>query len=163
MQAKGPKVQPWLHGVLKDYDFTIFRDDKMIGVDFRMLPQIIERMQQRGLYAAYPVHPRDVIAEMADSMPQPRYYAQRERITKFVAEELEKGFKPRMPVHYGCNVIVRDMSHLDTKPSGDLWMRYIERCGIQDQISFHFAAQAYPKILAIGQEFGFRKSECPIP
>jgi len=163
MQAKGPKVQPWLYHPLENYDYTIFRDDKMIGVDFRLLPGIIAKMHEHGRYAAYPVHPRNVVEEILDSMPQPRYYAQRRQIARFVAEKWALGFKPCNPVHYGCNVIVRDMRHPDTKPSGDLWARYIEQCGIQDQISFHFVAQKFPAILPIGQEFGFRHSEVQVP
>ncbi len=163
MQAKGPKVMPWQYEPLDKFDVLIFRDDKMPGVDFGMLPRILERMKAAGAYAAYPVHPRNVIEEILDSMPQPRYFAQRAQIAKFVADELESGGKPRSPVHFGCNVIVRDMHHPETRLSGARWMQYIGRCGIQDQISMHFVAQVHPDILPIPQEFGLRPSEVAVP
>jgi len=148
--------------MLKDYDILVFRDDKMAGLDFSMLNEIVEAMRRLDRYAAFPVHPRNVIGELMESMQQPRYRMLRHRMAKYVAEELEHA-KAEVQVHFGCNVSVRDIHHPDTRPAGDLWMKHIARCGIQDQISFHFVAQHYPKILPIPQEFGFRRSLAPVP
>jgi hypothetical protein len=163
IQSKAVKVRPWTQNALDGYDILIYRDAKMQGLDFSMLPKILERMKAKNCWAAYVVHPRGVVAEVAESMMQPRYAQARGVISNYVEDQLEAGWAARMLIHFGCNISVRDMHHPDTRPAGELWAQHIGVCGVQDQISFHFIAQHYPLILPIPGEFGFRRSEVPVP
>lgn len=163
MQAKEQKIRPHLLDDLKDYDFVVFRDAKMTGLDFKQLPRIIQLMRDRCLHSAFPVHARSAVAEACESMFQPRYAAQRGQICAYICEELARGRLARMPIHFGCNMFVRDMRHAESPYLEDNWAEHTLRVGLQDQISFHFVAQQFPDILAIPQEFGFRTSEVAVP
>ncbi len=163
MQAKEQKIRPHLLADLKEFDFVVFRDAKMPRLDLGRLPGYIAKMRERNMYAAFPVHPRNVIAEACESMFQARYFGQRGQISKYITEELAGGGRAQMPVHFGCNMCIRDMRHPDTIPMNERWRQHTDRVGLQDQISFHFVAQDFPMILPIGQEFGFRVSEVPVP
>lgn len=164
MQAKEQKCRPHLLPELQEFDFVVFRDAKMIGLDFPKLPGIIDKMRERDWWSAFPVHARNVVAEACESMFQPRYANQRGQICAYIAEELtDAGALARMPIHFGCNMSVRNMRHKDTIPANEMWMNHTNRVGLQDQISFHFVAQQYTGILPIAQEFGFRRSEVGVP
>jgi hypothetical protein len=163
MQAKEQKCRPHLLPDLQNYDFVVFRDAKMTGLDFAQLPKIIRLMQERGLHSAFPVHRRNVVAEACESMFQPRYAGQRQQITDYICEELERGHRARMPIHFGCNMFVRDTKHVDSEYVGENWMEHTVRVGLQDQVAFHFVAQQFPLILPIPQEVGYRNSEIPAP
>lgn len=162
MQCKLEKVMPHILPELRGFDILIYRDAKMKGLDFAMLPKIISRMQAINAVAAFVVHPRCVIDEVVESMFQPRYLKDRSRIVGYVNEELAAGWAPVCPIHHGCNISVRNQRHEDTEAMNTTWMRHIERCGVQDQISFHFIAQMF-KILPIPGEFGYRRSEVAVP
>jgi hypothetical protein len=162
MQCKEEKVRPHLIARLQEYDFLVYRDAKLTGLDFGMLPRIIEKMKAGGYCAALPVHGRGVVDEVVESMFQKRYLLERQRIVNYVNEELRAGWAPVNPVHFGCCTSVRNQRHPDTEAMNNLWRAHIDRCGVQDQISFHFIAQQY-KIMAIPQEFGGRRSEAPVP
>jgi len=163
MQAKEQKCRPHLLKELQEFDFVVFRDAKMHGLDFPKLPGIIAQMQKREFHSAFPVHARNVVAEACESMFQPRYANQRAQICAYIGDSLRRGYRASMPIHFGCNMFVRDMRHEDTTPLGEMWMDHTNQVGLQDQISFHFVAQVFPEILPIAQEFGFRTSEVPVP
>lgn len=163
IQSKVVKVQPWTQPILDGHDVLIYRDAKMVGLDFSMLPKILRKLKEKDAWAAFVVHPRGVVGEVGESMFQPRYGNNRIAICNYVEDELAVGWAARMMIHFGCNISVRDMHHPDTRPAGDLWMQHIARCGVQDQISFHFIAQQFPKIVPIPGEFGFRRSEVMVP
>ncbi len=162
MQAKEVKVQPHLYPLLGEYDWLVYRDAKLAGLDFGMLPKIIDKLSKSNCCAALPVHGRGVVDEVVESMFQKRYLNDRQRIVQYVNEELLAGWSPVNPVHFGCCTSVRNQRHKDTETMNNLWAAHIVRCGVQDQISFHFVAQQF-KIMPIPQEFGFRRSEAPVP
>ena len=162
MQAKHVKVLPHKYEVLREYEFLVYRDAKLAGLDFAMLPRIIAKLVEKSIPAALPVHGRGVVDEVVESMFQRRYLAERQRIVNYVNEELLAGWSPVNPVHFGCCTSVRNQRHKDIESLNNVWWSHIQRCGVQDQISFHFIAQMYA-ILPIPQEFGGRKSEAPVP
>src|SRR5208282_1837918 len=97
MQAKEQKIRPHLVSELMEFDFLVFRDAKMTGLDFTKLPEIIQKMQERDMHSAFPVHPRNVVAEACESMFQPRYANQRHLISNYIVQELDAGGRARMP------------------------------------------------------------------
>lgn len=161
MQAKEAKII--VPEELREFDIVVFRDAKMGGLDLAQLPGIIDKMRSRGMWAAFPVHARGANAEYDCSMGQLRYKVQAARIRRYMDEEFAKGGRDVMPIHFGCNLNIRNMRHQDTAPACAMWMEHTNRVGLQDQISFHFVAQYFPMVLPIGQEFGFRKSEVGVP
>lgn len=162
MQCKQEKVLPHLIPELRAYDILIYRDAKMKGLDFSMLPKILARLEETDSCAAFVVHPRGVIDEVVESMFQPRYLKDRQRIVSYVEEELAAGWSAKLPIHHGCNISVRNQRHADIEAMNTTWWSHIQRCGVQDQVSFHFICQMF-KILPIPGEFGYRKSEVPVP
>jgi hypothetical protein len=76
---------------------------------------------------------------------QERYRREQHRYENYIAEEQKKGFAVHGERHFQGGFIIYNLKHRATKAFQDTWLRHIQRCGIQDQISLYFVVQQFPE------------------
>jgi hypothetical protein len=146
-QAKIPKVIPHLIDVLKPYDYLMYKDDK-IQIETSKILFYVNAMKASKNSMALRSHPYfsgNILYEFGESMKQYRYDFQRDKIIKYMMEQMNEGMRLDTQL-YATGVILRDMKHPKTKEINEVWYSHVKRCGIQCQISFDFVAQRYNSI-----------------
>jgi len=156
-QAKIAKALPHLIPQLNDYDFTLYRDDK-INVSLDELDNfIIEFVKNNSSLAVRP-HPflsGNILFEFGEAMLQSRYKSEWTKTVKYITEKVKNGQSLECQMYHTC-LILRNMKHSDTKLINEDWYQQIQLCGIECQISFDFIAQNFSSIslLPIAIDYG---------
>ena len=152
MKAKDVKILTHKFKELADYQYTCFLDSKLFKVSETTVQRLIYRFfviddSAMALRRATIVSEPDVYKEFAESMKQTRYVTQSERYKKYIEEQKENGFSTVTEEHFACGFIIRNMRHPKINEINENWYEHLQKCGIQDQISFFFAKQNFKKII----------------
>jgi hypothetical protein len=91
----------------------------------------------------------NVMSEYTESLKQPRYYAQREQMSSYLAAQVTDGMTLQRDIHFATGCILRDMRHPDVSQINKQWFEHILLCGIECQVSFFFIAQKFPNITVL--------------
>lgn len=152
MQSKIPKVLPHKFKELEDYDYLLYIDDKL-HINLENIEFIISEMKGANSPIAMRKHPStdiqlksgeyNVLFDFATSMYQWRYRQDWDRMIQYINQEVDSGYTMRSKEYHACGVILRDMRHPETVKINETWYEHILRCGIQDQISYHFCEQRF--------------------
>ena len=146
-QAKAPKVIPHTFKELKKYDYLFWKDDK-ISINTYRMPEFVRLLDKDNSCMAVRAHYflfGNILFELTEAMHQERYRQQRHKYIEYITEEIRKGGKLESQL-YACGAILRNMRHPETIKVNELWWEHINRCGIEDQISFAFVAQRFDSL-----------------
>jgi len=146
-QAKAPKVIPHTFTSLADYDYLLWKDDK-ISINTSRIYDYIMLMNENNSAMAVRPHPflcGNILFEFAEAMQQDRYSRQRHKYIAYLTDEFQRGARLSCPL-YWCSAILRDMRHPEIAVINDLWWEHMNRCGIEDQLSFDIIAQKFLSI-----------------
>lgn len=145
--AKKVKICPHLFPDLSAYSNTCFFDTKLT---YPMVVSAVESSVGRSLYT---VRRHDFIEpsvwmEFNESMLQTRYRQHEHQYRSYIESQIQNGLQERTDTHLSCGFILRHMCE-DTTILNDTWYSHIEKCGIQDQISFFFVKQLFPGKISV--------------
>lgn len=149
-QAKIPKADPWAIRELTSFDYLCYKDDKWLAY-IDGLDDNIAFMKDAGAAIGLRAHPflgDNILFEFGESMGQPRYKSQWEKMVTYITEEVASGYKIESRI-FATGSLLRNMKHPDTEVIGKTWLAHIGRCGIECQISFDFVAQRFSSIVAL--------------
>jgi beta-1,4-mannosyl-glycoprotein beta-1,4-N-acetylglucosaminyltransferase len=152
MKAKDVKILTHKFKEISDYQYTCFLDSKLFKVSETTVQRLIYKFfiledSAMALRRSTIVQEPDVYKELQESMKQPRYVTQAERYKKYIEDQKDNGFSTTTDDHFACGFIIRNMRHPKIKEINDTWYEHLEKCGIQDQISFFFAKQRFKEII----------------
>jgi hypothetical protein len=153
-QAKLPKIVPHKFKLFCQYEFLLWKDDKVL-VDMSRIDEFIGLLNYQHMSMALRPHDflsGNILLEFAESMHQERYKQQRQQYVSYLADEFENGAALQCQM-YWCSVILRNMRHPDSIKISNLWWEHMNRCGIQDQISFDVVAQKFASIMLLPPDF----------
>lgn len=142
-QCKLIKITPSAHSSLADYDYLYYTDDKM-GIDDSRMGEFIDILGDCA-YAMrdHPWNPTNILDELVESIPQPRYFNIRHKMVEYITKELNSGCSIESRLMWGSTVL-RNMKHKDRLSIDNDWYESTQLGGgLQDQISFFFTAQRY--------------------
>mgnify|MGYP003154778830 CR=1 FL=1 len=78
---------------------------------------------------------------------QQRYKRQESQYKKYIEEQKKLGLSINHNKHYQVGYIIYNMNHSKINKIQNTWMKHINKCGINDQISFNFIAQIYDEYI----------------
>jgi hypothetical protein len=149
-QAKVAKVLPHLIDPLMEYDFLLYKDDK-ISISAEKIENSVRMLMDSDSSTSIRPHPflsGNILYEFGESMLQTRYKSQWHKTVTYITEELKNGAQLNCQM-YATGVILRNMRHPDTAKINNLWWEHINRCGIECQISFDIIAQQFNSIILL--------------
>jgi hypothetical protein len=145
MRAKHLKVLPHRYTELEDFRYLVY-SDAGTRVDENQVIDIITCELNNSAYflKLHPFNKPDVWDEYLEAMHQPRYRSQKEMMKDYIEEQItEHGLSFRGEHIFWCCFMVRDMQHPLTTKINETWMDHIQKCGIEDQVSFFFIYQMF--------------------
>jgi len=152
-QAKIAKAMPQVFSELVKYRWLVYKDDKIV-FDYSKLNIYLDNMEKAkaaiGL-RSYPAHvnfPNNILYEFAEAMLQARYYNQRDRIIKYITNQIKLGNELDNQL-YWTSFIIRDQYNSLTNKFNIDWFDGIQQCGAECQISFDFTAANYKENIFI--------------
>jgi len=146
--AKKLKAMPETDCDLLKYDYLCFMDSKLTYVNDEIVLGIINTKFVDDICIVLRKHEflsGSVWNEFDFSMMvDERYRIQYEMYKSYIYSQVESGLSDNVDqTHYQCGFIVRDMKNSKTQEIDKLWYDHIQKCGIQDQISFYFVKQLF--------------------
>jgi hypothetical protein len=155
-QAKPFKAAPHRRAELRRYAFTVYIDSKRT-VSVSGVGTAIDKLVKNKHALLVKQHPSADVAvhqEFAHAMTLPRYASQRHKIVAYVGAMFELPGMSNALVNVWTTLVVRDMRHPRCEEIGETWMRHIERCGIECQISFFFVRQLFADSVVVDTTAG---------
>jgi len=155
-QAKIAKAMPQVFTELQPYRWLFYKDDK-ISIDYTKLGSHIIAVSERNNAIGLRIHNglvnglfanSNILYEFAEGMLQARYYYQRNRIIKYITDQIKLGKQLNTQV-YWTSFILRDQNHPQTNQFNCEWFDGIQQCGAECQISFDFVAQQFSDSITI--------------
>ena len=145
-QAKPFKAAPHRRPELARFDFTVYIDSKRT-LDLAGAGVAIDKLLTQKKAVLIKQHPEGDVGvdrEFNRAMTLPRYASQRHKIEGYIKDMFEfdgsAAMSNNLP-NVWTTLVVRDMRHPKCREVGEAWMRDIERCGIECQISAYFCLQ----------------------
>ena len=176
MIGKYIKTCPHMFPHLKDYDYLCYLDSKLEHVSEHFVEQYIHKYfvgdndnnnDNNKNYALilrnHTFLPPDIWKEYEVSMEQKRYRLQSEQYKKYINTQVKSGLQSVTPYHCQCGFIIRNMKHPEINNIGETWVKHIQNCGIQDQISFFFVKQLFSDYILPFKETPFTIKPYQIP
>jgi len=155
-QAKIAKTMPQVFTELQSYRWLFYKDDK-ISIDYTKLNDHIVAVSEHNSAIGLRIH-RDlvnklfantnILYEFCEAMLQPRYYQQRDRIIKYITDQVELGKQLNSQL-YWTSFILRDQTHPQINHFNCEWFDGVQQCGAECQISFDFIAQKFSDSITI--------------
>ena len=148
MQGKYVKVMPHNVNPLKNYDYTCYLDSKLDKVSESFILQKIEDAFIKKSYALLLrehvfIKDANIWNEYNESMKQERYKKESDKIKFYINSQVEEGWVEQIDTHCQCGLLLRNMKHPIVLDINNSWYSDIQKCGIQDQISFFFVKQKF--------------------
>ena len=146
MWSKKLKVFP--HTFLwKKYDFIIWYDNK-INPNLNNTFNAINSWNNNNALVLYKhLFLNNVKQEFEESMKQPRYYAEKEKYIKYIDYCKTLGLADDYALHSQTGFIIYNLNHYLTEDIQKEWMKHINMCGIECQISFNLIRQKYEEYI----------------
>lgn len=151
MQSKTAKAVPQLFEALSSYDYLLYIDDKYV-INETLIPGLVTELTNKNAPIGMKKHrflSPNVYSEYMESLKQPRYYAQKDKMSQYIKQQVLEGMPTEADIHFETGCILRDMKHPDCKKINELWLEHIRECGTECQVSFFFIARRFPNILVL--------------
>lgn len=148
-QAKVAKALPHLFPSLMAAHRTIYHDDKL-AMDYARLAALLGEPAGRDAAMRLPLHPflgGNILLELTEAMLQPRYFAQRTSMIRFITERIAEGDRLDGVPLFATSIVIRDMTDPRTRDVNEAWYKAILECGIECQVAFAFVAQRFEGIV----------------
>lgn len=162
MQGKRIKTNPQLYDKIKDYKYLCFLDSKFDKLNEKLILNKIDEYFIKQNYALllrqHHFVGNNIWDEFNMSMYQERYVKEEKQIRKYINSQFKKGLKEITDSHSQCNLLIRNMKHDKIININETWLKHIEKCGIQDQISFFFVKQIFNKYILNSTDDFFYKN-----
>ena len=145
MRAKHLKVVPHRYKELQGFRYLVY-SDAGTRVDENQIIDVINNDLKNSAYflKLHPFNKADVWDEFLEAMHQPRYRTQKEMMKVYIEEQMtEKGLSFRGEYMFWCCFMLRDTQHPLYTEINETWMSHIQKCGIEDQVSFFFIYQIF--------------------
>lgn len=147
MTGKHIKTCPHEYKDLQKYDYLCFLDTKVGHVNETFVENFITKFFIEGDYALllreHPFVKNNVWNEYVECMIQYRYTLEKDKYINYINEQISNGLSETTDKHCACGFLIRNMKHRKIKAINTTWYEHIQKCGIQDQISFFFAKQFF--------------------
>lgn len=144
MSVKELKSCPHHFKILDQYDFTCYFDTKLSVDAEKVVDLALQLAAEPSKFLVMARHPHpntSVWDEFWESMKHDKYKEQKFKMFDYIKDCVEKrGFSEAITNHWACGFILRKRSDF-TQLVGELWLEHIQRCGIQDQVSFDMVQQ----------------------
>ncbi len=147
-QAKIAKAVPHIFSELNKHRYLMYADDKLY-FDPKLIGGIIEQQGGSGFSLLLREHNflhGNILQEFAEALGQKRYRVLRDRMIKFINEQVSGGLRLDRDKLFWTSAILRNNYHPDTIKINEEWYLSILKCGINCQLSFNFLAQKYDSI-----------------
>lgn len=160
MAAKEVKVLPEKYKEIQDYEYTVFLDSKLNLLNESLIENFIETyfvQQDYALLLRRHWYINNVWDEFNESLRYHQRYRMHEEIYRnYINEQINSGLSVNTnDIHCACGLLIRNMKHPKMKEIDSLWYEHINKCGIQDQISFFFAKQFFDGYIHAFGEYPF--------
>lgn len=159
MIGKHIKSCPHAYEELKGYAYLCFLDSKLDKLNIQFILNLIDSYFVKQNYALllreHWFVDSNVWSEYNLSMHQERYRLQEEQIKEYIYKQLENGLSETTKYHCACGLLLRNMKHDNIIDLNETWYNHIQKCGIQDQISFFFVKQLFHEIILAFKENPF--------
>lgn len=159
MKAKRYKVLPHTLEELQDYEYTFYIDSKhsldggtqvpwSVAITEEDLLAILEKPPAFGLFP----HPcesdrHSIFDELKEAYFQ--YRCRQEIRLHFEYLKTKNPDDLDCERFFQCGYLWRDMKNPIVKEICEFWMSEIEKCGVRDQVSFHFVERKYKEHLSV--------------
>lgn len=151
MQSKTAKAAPQLFSQLTKYDYLFYIDDKYV-IREDLIPNLVLKLNEQNAPIGMKQHrflSPSVYAEYNESLKQPRYFAQKDKMSAYINQQILEGMPTEANIHFETGCILRNMKHADCNKVNYLWLDHINKCGTECQVSFFFVARRFPNILVL--------------
>ena len=170
--AKRVKAMPHLFPDLAQYDYTCYLDSKLGFVSEAFVLQMIVLymcdpdsdsgdgkallLREHSCTLGWtPKKKYSAWYEYELSQRQERYKREGERYERYIQSQLDKGMKKVTKTHCATGFLIRNMRHPRIQKLDKVWYKHIQKCGIECQIAFFFAKQAFENDIYVMTEYPF--------
>jgi len=147
MVGKHTKTMSHEYYELKDYDYLCYFDSKVGKVNENFVEKYIHKYfieQNYALLLRKHWHIHDnVWNEYNESILQERYRLESEKYRNYITKQVNAGLSVLTDQHCACGFLIKNMKHEKMIEINTVWLKHIQECGIQDQISFFFVKQLF--------------------
>jgi hypothetical protein len=151
-QSKIAKILPHRFKELREYDYLLYHDDKIL-LDVFDVEKIVRNMEAGDSPIGMRLHPSapypNVLFDFAESMYQWRYRSDWETLVSYISEQVASGYKLQLDQYFATGVVLRNMKHKDLIPLSELWYDHTFKSSAVCQISFHFARQRFENVMVL--------------
>jgi hypothetical protein len=151
MAGKYIKTCPHLDPELNKYDYLCYLDNKYKVVSDEFIENYIIKCFIENDYALilkkHTAKFDSVWKEYDESMKQQRYRIKSNSYIDYINQQLKQGLSESTTNHCQCGFLIRNMKHKNINELNQTWYTHIQKCGIQDQISFFFVRQLFEKYI----------------
>jgi len=145
-QCKKYRVFPQRY-IQKQYNYIVWFDNKF-NVNVSGTYKTINKPLTNAVALHKHIFIENITGEFKKCIKyQERYNRQKEQYIKYINEQIKSGLSKEYKKHYQVGYVIYNMLHPKIHEIQNSWMEHIEKCGINDQISFNFIAQIYPDII----------------
>jgi hypothetical protein len=151
LAGKWYKLFPHKIKDLQDYDYTVYIDTKYslntgnewgVVLTESFIIDTCEKDLKLGLFRH--TYARNYVwDEVMLALEHDRVFKQKDMINSYIYGKMMEGDSLYCNPFYICCVIFRNMKEPVVEEICDYWMEEIQKCGIRDQISFHFVNKKY--------------------
>jgi 2-polyprenyl-3-methyl-5-hydroxy-6-metoxy-1,4-benzoquinol methylase len=136
---------------LQDYDYTVYVDTKYslntpnewkILLTESFIREVCEDAPKFGVFR-HTYTRRYIWDEVIQSLEQDRYFQQKDMINHYIYNKTTEGSESYCNPLFLAGFMFRKMNDPVVEEICEYWMDEIEKCGIHDQISFHYVYQKY--------------------
>ena len=161
LQSKKIKVFPQKY-LPNDYDFVVWSDNTFEVNNNGVIKHIQNWDNQNAVvFHKHPFLCCGADIELTESLKQKRYLLQKQKIDTYINEEVNKGFPVNGERHFQAGFIIYNIKHNMCSFFQETWIKHINRCGIQDQISLYFVVQRFSILVGEFKDSICKNQICP--
>jgi len=160
MNTKELRTCPHHFDVLKGYEYICWFDSKLVVSDEKVkeVLSILDRRPEIWAMTKHPYSDRfgSVWDEYNLAIGTDKYFLQKDRYKAYIEKQIQNGFSEKQDIQF-CGGFTIKKNCAMANVMGETWLRHIQECGIEDQISFNFVRQLYSKnILALEYQHAWK-------
>ena len=159
MMGKYIKTMPQQYEELQNYKYLCFLDSKLQKVNESFVEKYIIQYFIKQDYALllreHWFIKNNVWNEFHESMNQKRYNIEKQKYIDYIENQIKQGLQESTETHCACGFLIRNMKHPKIVELNNTWYDHIQKCGIQDQISFFFVKQLFQDCIVSFTEYPF--------
>lgn len=147
MSYKIYRCNPYDYGILKDYDYLCWFDNKLQVFDHKIdeLVYELDKSNKSIIFTRHPYYKKynNIWDEYNLSMNIEKYKKEESKQFNYINKMIDKGYDISNENNYLSAGFIIRKNNKTSKEFGLEWFNNILECGIQDQISLYFISQDY--------------------